>query len=1462
MVSRLLSPSSDSAFKNPRLAHRISTLNVDDKDAYMTVEFGSYSLWGENEKPEVTKFEYQMLYNHLSDVGVFEELTETQEIGFLKTGAMFVAVKTDRKKYYIEDVLYQSRSRQKPHQVVLKSREIVGWQKYTQMTTLTKYKLDRIIYELGENTSLHLTEMTNLKTKKVAYYVQMITLLDRKVNLGLIENLSAKVELDLHATVFAYDINDYLATVKIFNSLGSVGGDKTFDTSIVEQARHLTPEDLVKGGIVGGVGAPYAVTYMVEGSRRFLIIHNQAIWLVDPVHNWIKRITGRLPLQVENLFDRMDGLIIDGVLVDQKQLKPDGNGGTQNAYRANEILYVYDLLDAKKSKFLQRPFMATFSTNQKPIPQRYDTDLLNKLNMLFEALFRPKALRYKFKITTLDHIMLAKKRNRDIGGRSLDSFCLAIYEMLQKQKNKVMDIKGLLFRPTTKTYGTVVGVPGRDRVLTKTAEVCKWEFAGKTRLRLRLRITEAEEADEALAYTYYGLVANQTPMDPLSADQEVSFEGTEEYPFYSDTMVDYDNLLLGNSEVEDLDGKVIEFYWDEAILVPNKVLTGGSPDSMFTLKSAWRYVQDPITAKTLMGDNNMFFTYQQRSLRTKLLKQASKPTFNPHLLDFNVLTSSIKSWAKYYGNVIGLVPNPGKGILETIVKEVLTVYGYKPLVLAKLDVEKIAKARNDHQRVILVLTDAANTSFLTGVINAYLDDKVDVIVSFYETEQWWTTQRRYKGATETVSKTLIPGGKFVYLVFNSENMEKQYNTKLSNLKIEGEKFYTEKKTKVEFNLDVFPEAATWYGSWRKGRVKAVSVPKINLDRLVIDLEKSEFRQTEDRRSDSENIFHPKSNLLASLFNYGVFQKLTTAARTIITKPSRNIKKAYVFLLMKGDNYLPGILAVAQSLKLVGSTIDRVCMITKPDEKLGTVSKATRAKIKRSGLFTKIVDIDYFNAASIALSEHGKQLYGDWMSQSYTKWQCLNFTEYDKLIFLDADLIVLENIDHLFDVQAPAGTFSFVRKKEFPSGNIVADINKGFPREHNAEIPSKLVMEKLILPSTFMASLAIIEPSKEKYKEYTELLKEIIAEPNKVVTRGKRYDEGNGVLVEEDITLLDIAGTDERSLVYLYSRTGKDRNWRNVHPRYNLAVGKANWIIKPGTYDPETEKGRYYTPSVIHYIQESKPWKIDRMQNKQDFITIKFWYYVFITILEEGKIKLTDFKTKTETFISQERYKTILGLLKLTPSKRKNYFRYAYNPKIHSRTDPWAANPDFDPFGLKFKREKPKREPEWTFDPATVFILTNKNYARFYEQSAPGEGYDEIIPHERKKEFTELRKIPNWRYKLWAVTARGGFPEAGEDKWILTLTKNATLVSERNPETERFRIPVDFWALMNNRHRLIKRAPKPRPAPKKTPVTKTTNSGGEIPTIYEALGTKPIKRTPVKRTPRKITRKTYRKVPSP
>jgi hypothetical protein len=125
--------------------------------------------------------------------------------------------------------------------------------------------------------------------------------------------------------------------------------------------------------------------------------------------------------------------------------------------------------------------------------------------------------------------------------------------------------------------------------------------------------------------------------------------------------------------------------------------------------------------------------------------------------------------------------------------------------------------------------------------------------------------------------------------------------------------------------------------------------------------------------------------------------------------------AWVFLVMRGDSYVPGALVAGFSLRLTATRHRLLCMVT------SDVSPV--AKQQLGCVFDEVLPVEYLRARCKPLrGERQKQMY-PWISDSFTKWRCLALTQFDRVIFLDADTVVLSNMDHLFDLRAPAATFS-------------------------------------------------------------------------------------------------------------------------------------------------------------------------------------------------------------------------------------------------------------------------------------------------------------------------------------------------------------------------------------------------------------------------------------------------------
>ncbi len=125
--------------------------------------------------------------------------------------------------------------------------------------------------------------------------------------------------------------------------------------------------------------------------------------------------------------------------------------------------------------------------------------------------------------------------------------------------------------------------------------------------------------------------------------------------------------------------------------------------------------------------------------------------------------------------------------------------------------------------------------------------------------------------------------------------------------------------------------------------------------------------------------------------------------------------AYMTLVMKGDEYISGAIVLAEGLRKTCTEHTIACMIT------DDVSQQGRDDLAKA--FDCIHVVEYYNKEVRPLkTDKARQKYDKWMSISLTFFRCLDLTEYDKIFLLDSDVAVLNNMDHVFKLRAPAGSF--------------------------------------------------------------------------------------------------------------------------------------------------------------------------------------------------------------------------------------------------------------------------------------------------------------------------------------------------------------------------------------------------------------------------------------------------------
>ena len=269
--------------------------------------------------------------------------------------------------------------------------------------------------------------------------------------------------------------------------------------------------------------------------------------------------------------------------------------------------------------------------------------------------------------------------------------------------------------------------------------------------------------------------------------------------------------------------------------------------------------------------------------------------------------------------------------------------------------------------------------------------------------------------------------------------------------------------------------------------------------------------------------------------------------------SKYSKYAYVFLLMKGDRYLPGIIVAAYSLREHQTKQDIVVMVTN--------DISTKARKDLSIFVDYIYEVPYINCDitlpenyTKTLNDDGKkylyvhQLIYPLMNVLFTKWNCLKFNMYKKVLFLDADLLPIKNLDHVF-TKYPA-----------PSG-IMNTIN--LPNKQKA---SPKDVKNILLNGTwtFTAGFILLKPGKTIF--------------NKFIKSLNRSGSSKKCKFYRDIDMkLTNSGEDEHAI----TRFLQNKTW-GIIPIIYYSTWKTNAkILEPYTFDDI---------AVITYMTPIKPWE--------------------------------------------------------------------------------------------------------------------------------------------------------------------------------------------------------------------------------------------------------------------------------
>lgn len=241
-------------------------------------------------------------------------------------------------------------------------------------------------------------------------------------------------------------------------------------------------------------------------------------------------------------------------------------------------------------------------------------------------------------------------------------------------------------------------------------------------------------------------------------------------------------------------------------------------------------------------------------------------------------------------------------------------------------------------------------------------------------------------------------------------------------------------------------------------------------------------------------------------------------------------------MLSTDNYLDGVLVLNENLKHLESKYPLLCLI---NEKISDYTKSI---------------LDYFdiNYKIINMIEYNCFL-GDKVYWRYTfdKLNIFSLTEYRKIVYLDLDLLILKNIDHLFNEQ------HLTMAQDYP-----------FYNGHNSGI-------------------MILEPNINDYNKMIEYA-------NKCNMEGKNYSDQN--VINEYFDNIHSLPIEYNKMVRVV--VGLSRYYDFIEDNYTLKNG----VIDYSQFNNN--------PVIVHYIGKVKPFMI-KCDYFDAYVNLYKYYYSIV-----------------------------------------------------------------------------------------------------------------------------------------------------------------------------------------------------------------------------------------------------------
>lgn len=243
----------------------------------------------------------------------------------------------------------------------------------------------------------------------------------------------------------------------------------------------------------------------------------------------------------------------------------------------------------------------------------------------------------------------------------------------------------------------------------------------------------------------------------------------------------------------------------------------------------------------------------------------------------------------------------------------------------------------------------------------------------------------------------------------------------------------------------------------------------------------------------------------------------------------SVNFAWVSLVMGGDAYVPGAIALATSLLETGSVHTRVCMVTN--------DVSDRSVQELGKVFDLILTVDYVQAGKIYTRRSDKRHTAEFLRNILTRWRCLTLTQFSKIVYVDIDVIFIQNPDRIFTLTAPAGTL------EHPWSNQKNQYYFAYGELTHGSVhqQQKLLQVARTRRGGFVSwgSLLVLEPSLSTFREIIRLRDNQYCAQTKYRSCLSRYDE-----------------------LIIVDAHPKNTMWTHIDPRYHFVSWKSEPITQP------------------------------------------------------------------------------------------------------------------------------------------------------------------------------------------------------------------------------------------------------------------------------------------------------------